>query len=71
MIAAPTVQKQLHHLTVLSDLYAETPGGNVYAIRPDRFHTWTLASRTDAFDARTGRSVEECDAWLTVWLATR
>lgn len=71
MIAPPLARRQLHHLAVFNDIYAETPGGGVYAIRSDRFHHWTLVSRSDAFDPRTGRSVEECDAWLTVWLATR
>lgn len=71
MIAAPAPLKQLTHLTVLSDLYAETPGGGVYAIRPDRRHNWTLNSRSDGFDPHTFRSAEACDAWLTVWLANR
>ena len=71
MIAAPAVQKQLHHLAVFSDLYAETPGGNVYAIRSDRRHNWTLRSRSDAFDPESYPSAELADAWLTGWLANR
>lgn len=71
MIAAPVVQQQLRHLTVLSDLYAKTPGGDVYAIRDNTRHMWRLLSRTGAFDERSFSSVEQADAWLTVWLATR
>lgn len=71
MIAAPAPLRQLHHLTVLSDLYAETPGGGVYAIRQDLRHNWTLVSKSDGFDPRSCPSAEDADAWLTDWLANR
>lgn len=71
MIAASLAEQQLHNLTVFNGIYAETPGGGVYAIRSDRFHRWTLVSRDRVFESRTHASVEDADAWLTVWLASR
>jgi hypothetical protein len=71
VIAPPLALRQLRHLAVFNDIYAETPGGGVYAFRQDRRHMWRLVSRDNVFDPRSHRSVEECDAWLTVWLATR
>lgn len=62
---------RLHHLTVFSALYAETDHGRFYAIRTDLRHMWRLVARDHDFPPSSRRSVEECDAWLTVWLATR
>lgn len=70
MIAAPSIQK-LHHLNVVNDIYAETPGGGVYAIRTDLRHMWRLVSRDHVFEPRAHTTVEDADAWLTVWLANR
>ena len=71
MIAAPVVQQQLRHLAVLSDLYAKTPGGDVYAIRDNTVHMWRLLSHTGAFDERSFTSAEQADAWLSEWLSIR
>lgn len=73
-MAAPlntTQEPQLHHLEVFNDIYAETPGGGVYAFRSDRRHMWRMVSRDHVFSPRSHPTVVEADAWLTVWLATR
>lgn len=66
---APPITQQLHHLTVVNDIYAETPDRRFYAIRPDRFHMWQLVSRDHEFKPTSRPTVVECDARLTVWLA--
>lgn len=69
--AAKQQGHQLHHLTVFNGIYAEADHGRFYAIRSDRRHMWQIVSRDREFPPSARRSVEECDAWLTVWLATR
>lgn len=74
-MAAPlnttTQEPQLLHLTVFNGIYAETEHGRFYAIRSDLRHMWHLVSRDHEFPPSPRHTVEECDAWLTVWLATR
>jgi hypothetical protein len=66
----PTQEPQLRHLTVFNGVYAEADHGRFYAIR-SHHHMWRIVSRDHEFPPSPRRTVEECDAWLTVWLATR
>lgn len=74
-MAAPlnttTQEPQLHHLVVFNSTYAESEHGRFYAVRSDRYHLWRIVSRDHEFPPSSRRTVEECGAWLTVWLATR
>ena len=74
-MAAPSsrtpAEPQLRHLTVFNDIYAEALNGRFYAIRSDRYHGWTIVSRDREFAPTFRRTVLECDAWLTVWLAVQ
>ena len=65
------VQNQLRHLAVVNDIYAETPDRRFHAILGDRYHMWRLVSRDGEFPPQPRRTVVECDAWLTVWLARK